>query len=157
MANTKISDLTDGSPAQSTDEVPVARSGSTVRVSASTIASLASGSGLLSATVTLTAAQIKALHATPITLVAAPGAGKLFVPMGAFFQYKHVTTDYTVPVNSRLEIGPRDAVINDYSTWETSTGAVQVLAGKIDGIDYGGFQMGNTGWGAQVSTGDLIP
>lgn len=37
------------------------------------------GTGGLSTTTTLTAAQVKALNATPITLIAAPGAGKITI------------------------------------------------------------------------------
>lgn len=40
----------------------------------------AAGTGLSSVSITLTNAQVKALHATPIQVVAAPGSGKLLLP-----------------------------------------------------------------------------
>lgn len=43
------------------------------------------GSGVFVADVTITATQLKALNATPITLVAAPGANKALVPILAVF------------------------------------------------------------------------
>lgn len=43
--------------------------------------SAAPGGGLLSATVVLTSAQVKALNVTPISIVAAPGAGKVIFIM----------------------------------------------------------------------------
>lgn len=48
-----------------------------------------SGSQGLQATVTLTAAQILALHSTPISIIAAPGAGKAILPtkVEAFYDY----------------------------------------------------------------------
>lgn len=41
------------------------------------VSSAAPGGGMLSATVVLTSAQVKALNVTPIQLIAAPGAGKV--------------------------------------------------------------------------------
>ncbi len=41
MANTKISALTSGNPAQSSDLIPIARSGANYAVSASSVAALA--------------------------------------------------------------------------------------------------------------------
>jgi hypothetical protein len=43
----------------------------------------------------LTAAQIKALYATPLSLVAAPGAGKIIVPIEIFAKYTFGTTAFT--------------------------------------------------------------
>ena len=43
--------------------------------------------GLTAVNFNLTSAQIKALHGTPITIVAAPGAGKVLIPV-AFFMSK---------------------------------------------------------------------
>jgi hypothetical protein len=49
---------------------------------------------ILKATVTLTAAQIKALGATPIALIAAPGAGKSIVVEKAVFRFNWVGVQY---------------------------------------------------------------
>ena len=48
-----------------------------------TSAAPAAGSAILQVTGTLTNAQIKALHGTPITLISAPGAGKVVVVLQA--------------------------------------------------------------------------
>ena len=45
MADVKISALTSGNPAQSGDEIPVARSGANYKVTAGSIAALAGGGG----------------------------------------------------------------------------------------------------------------
>jgi hypothetical protein len=45
--------------------------------------------------VAVTAAQMKALAETPITLVAAPGAGKIIVPLLVSYSLTFVTTAYT--------------------------------------------------------------
>jgi hypothetical protein len=45
MPDAKISELTPGDPAQATDELPVARSGTNVKVTAASIAALAPAGG----------------------------------------------------------------------------------------------------------------
>jgi hypothetical protein len=74
---------------------------------------------LLSITVTLTAAQLKALHATPVQLAASPGAGKMVLVQGWMVKYTHVATDYTLPLDAQLQVGAAAQVAADYSTWET--------------------------------------
>lgn len=82
MANKKISQLNDGSPAQSTDQIPVNRAGANFRVNAGTVGS----SAIQTATVTLSAAQLRTMGATPIQLVPAQGAGKVVNPIWVFTQ-----------------------------------------------------------------------
>lgn len=52
------------------------------------------GDYLRKATVTLSSAQILALHTTPITLVAAPGAGQSLLLHRVFCQYTFATAAY---------------------------------------------------------------
>lgn len=69
---------------------------------AMTVGSVDSGvgtNGLQVATVALTSANILALNATPITLVAAPGAGKVIIPIRVFLKFTKVATAYTVSGN----------------------------------------------------------
>jgi hypothetical protein len=63
------------------------------------------GAVLSVATLTLTSAQIKALHGTPLTIIAAPGANRVIVSFQVFLQYKFVTTAYVVPSGANIDIG----------------------------------------------------
>jgi len=51
---------------------------------------------LQTAQFTLTSAQMKALHATPVTAIAAPGAGKLIVMVGIYAKYIYAGTNVFV-------------------------------------------------------------
>lgn len=64
--------------------------GSTLSVGGQTV-----GAVIRVADVTLTAAQILALNATPITIVAAPGAGFMNIPIGFLCFFNHVTTEFS--------------------------------------------------------------
>jgi hypothetical protein len=45
-------------------------------------------------TTSLSSAQILALNSTPVQLVAAPGSGKIVVPLEVILNYTHVSTNY---------------------------------------------------------------
>lgn len=57
-----------------------------------------------SETVTLTSAQLLALRATPITLIAAPGAGQMILLQQASMEYVFNATPYTVPGGANLRL-----------------------------------------------------
>jgi hypothetical protein len=61
-------------------------------------------SSVLSATVTVTNAQLLALLMTPVTIVAAPGAGKAIFPVQAFLNADTTGGAYTVDANTIVEI-----------------------------------------------------
>ena len=64
------------------------------------------GSAALSTlTVTLTAAQIMALGATPITLLAAQGPGKIIVPLAVAAKLMFGTAPFTDPTSGNLNPG----------------------------------------------------
>ena len=55
----------------------------------------------------ITAAQLKAIKATPLTLVAAPGAGLAIIPVSVFYKYNFLTTAFTLNAGAlRLFQGP---------------------------------------------------
>jgi hypothetical protein len=73
--------------------------------------------GLQAASVTLTAAQIKALKATPIQIIPAPGAGKAINLIQAVWQYKFGTVPYgNVPSfpTATLDISQGDINTSDF-------------------------------------------
>lgn len=62
--------------------------------------------------VTLTANQIKALRATPVELVAAPGAGYVLIPVHCHARFNHVTTEYTVPGDGNMSVQVGDNALS---------------------------------------------
>jgi len=52
--------------------------------------------------ITLTSAQIKALHGTPIDIVAAPGSGKVIVPIGGICKFTYGGTNVFVAGASQI-------------------------------------------------------
>ena len=60
------------------------------------VSSAAPGGGILLATGTVTSAQIKAAHATPVQLIAAPGAGKAIHVVGSMLKYNYGGTNVFV-------------------------------------------------------------
>lgn len=68
-------------------------------------------SSALQATLALTSAQIKALLATPQTVIPAPAAGKAIQILGVTFSYSRLTADYTnAGGDLSLKIGAQEVV-----------------------------------------------
>lgn len=94
MTTKTIDALPAASSLTGSEEVPVWQGGATKKTTAGDIAGLAVGGSLLTATVTLTSAQILSSFTSPVEAI--PGvAGKTIFVIGAAFKYNHVTTDYT--------------------------------------------------------------
>lgn len=58
---------------------------------------------VLSATVSMTTAQIKGAYATPVEIVAAPGAGKAVIVDQAVFSFTYIAPQYTGGGDFRLQ------------------------------------------------------
>lgn len=56
-----------------------------------------SGSGVQTASVTLSPAQLLSLRSAPVQLVPAPGAGSIIKPLSITLQYKAGSTPYNAP------------------------------------------------------------
>jgi hypothetical protein len=56
------------------------------------------------ATVTLTSAQLRALHSTPVQLIPAPGSGQMVAPISVVFQYKAGASPYTITGGGRVAV-----------------------------------------------------
>lgn len=68
------------------------------------------GGGVLTATVTVSSAEILALNATPKQLIAAPGANKIIQVLGVTTEYIYVTSTYTTNLTLAMRYG---AIAND--------------------------------------------
>jgi hypothetical protein len=92
LADAKISELPDGGTIQPSDQVPVNRAGTTVRA---TGAATASGQTIRASTTQISPAELLALSATPVQLVAAPGPGEVIVPVSIIASLGPATAPYT--------------------------------------------------------------
>jgi hypothetical protein len=96
----------------------------------------AQSSQFLTASVTLSSAEILALLETPVTIIPAQGAGKSIISNLAVLQYKFGTTPYTVPDGATLALGtdiasdsPSDFITDPTLTFGTSANQVATLTG----------------------------
>lgn len=83
---------------------------------------------VISTSVTLTSAQLKALHGTPVTLLAAPGAGFMYVPKSIVYEYNFLTTAYTLGAAGNFVINQGAVAVN---TAFVSTGFIDQTVSKI--------------------------
>jgi len=86
------------------------------------IAADGSGPAAQMTTTTLTSTQVLALFTTAISLVPAPGAGKVLEFIRATITYTHVTTDYTIGSATNLSVKYKDKTGADVSTTRAVTG-----------------------------------
>lgn len=104
---------------------------------------------LLVATTVLSPAQILDLQATPIQLAASPGPGKTWLVIDAMLHRFNGTTPYTGH-GGRILVGPRAAVIADYSTWETPQDPPLLTSAMLEGSDKIFAQLENNGGGSNI-------
>lgn len=89
---------------------------------------------MLVATTNLTAAQIRALNSSPITVVGAPGAGKLLLPLGVALVYSFGTRAYKFPT------GGADNIDLQYSPSADGIGITftNTITGGVSTFTYSG-------------------
>lgn len=68
------------------------------------VADLPAGAQITTVTVPITSAQLLALKATPVQLVAAPGAGLMLIPLDCTIEYKFNSVAYTGTASATLVI-----------------------------------------------------
>ena len=112
MANLKISQMTSSSALDGTEIVPGLQGGNNVSITTQDIADLAGGGGgsLLTTKVTVTSAELLNISSVPKTLIAAPGAGNLIVPVTGILVYRYGTIDYATNLN--LSLSPNNSLFN---------------------------------------------
>lgn len=100
----KISELTAASELTGTELVEVVQSGTNKRTTAQDIADIASGFSEYQGT--LTTSQILNANSSPVTLVAAPGAGKIIeiIPL-VWYKLNYTTAAFATNTNSSLAWG----------------------------------------------------
>jgi hypothetical protein len=109
--NLKISTMTPASALDGTELVAGLQGGGNVSITTQDIADLAGGGGsLLTTKVTVSSSELLNLGSAPKTLIAAPGAGNLIVPITCILVYKYGTVDYAGTVN--LALSPNNTLFN---------------------------------------------
>lgn len=108
--------------------------------------------------VTLTAAQVKALHGTPVTLIAAPGAGKFIQLIDALIYLNFNTTGYAA--GSAVNIVDGGATVATTTAALINTGsaiAIQPgfpLVGTTNSVGTGNSALTITAASSEFTTGD---
>lgn len=169
MPNTKISALTAGDPAQGTDQIPVARAGTNVKITAASVAALAPAGtvtsvGLSGGTTGLTVSGTNPITASGTftlagTLALANGGTGQTTKAAAFNALSPVTTTGDLIIgngtnsNTRLAIGTNGYYLQSNGS-TASWQALSVSAGSISGTLQA--YQGGTGTGTTPSNGQLL-
>lgn len=99
------------------------------------------------AEISLSSAQILALNGTPQTLVAAPGAGKVILPLQFFSQYSYLTAPYATNTNCRVSY---DTGVDFSSIVDLSVGASKNFLQRSSDM----YPIDNKLMKVDVATGD---
>ena len=110
MAEQKISELPVAGALTGTEKVPVNQNSITsiTDVNAIVTYTIANSGGIQFSKVTITSAQLLAMNTTPITLVSAPGAGKVIIPYSVLLRYRFGTTEYLT--NTSITLSPNSSL-----------------------------------------------
>ena len=87
------------------------------------------------ATVEISSAEILALFATPKTLVAAPGAGKVLDFISLLLAYDYGTVVYTIGTATNLQVKYTDAAGAAVSTTQAVTGMLDQATDQLRALD----------------------
>lgn len=83
------------------------------------------------AQVTVTSAQLLALHTTPVALVPAPGAGNVIQFLGALVTYVYGTTAYTINSSTNLAVQFTDGSGATASSTLATTGVIDQTTNQV--------------------------
>ena len=98
----------------------------------------------------ITTAQLKSLNTTPVTLVTAPGVGKVIVPISIVIKYNYAGAAMTV--NDDLNIVQGSVAI--YQWTNALAGVVSSMRLVSDDVTGDAVLVGNTALTIQVAAGD---
>lgn len=109
MAEQKISELPLATALTGTEKVPVNQNAVTSITDVNAILAYTLASQTIKVVkVTITSAQLLQMFTTPITLVAAQGAGKVIVPVNVLLRYRYGTIEYTT--NQTITLSPNNSL-----------------------------------------------
>lgn len=94
MANKTIPDLPAAGALAGTEVIETVQAGVSVKTTAQDIANLGAG-GLILTEISLSSAQLLAIHDTAVEVIPAPGSGKFIVPVCVSAKYTFNGSDYT--------------------------------------------------------------
>lgn len=107
MADKKITDLSAGAVLDGTELLESVQSGANVKITSKSIADAA----LKTVKISISSAELLNMFTTPKTLVVAPGAGKIIVPLHFMMRINYATTPYATNTNLKLKMGLLDPLL----------------------------------------------